>query len=159
MTDPAVQAAYLGGGGISAPSPSRPSPSASKEAPKETLPNKITVGRLSQTRQTADSLVGLNVSDLVKRAENSAKAVPKTPMAKGTTTSNSDIDAMLKEFEIAAARAGQQRPLSRYEPAKHNRPKPASLPIRDEKPVTVEVYRAPRVDVYRRRKNGDFERD
>jgi branched-chain amino acid transport system ATP-binding protein len=159
MTDPAVQAAYLGGGGISAPSPSRPSPSASKEAPKETLPNKITVGRLSQTRQTADSLVGLNVSDLVKRAENSAKAVPKTPMAKGTTTSNSDIDAMLKEFEIAAARAGQQRPLSRYEPAKHMRPKPASLPIRDEKPVTVEVYRAPRVDVYRRRKNGDFERD
>jgi branched-chain amino acid transport system ATP-binding protein len=155
MTDPAVQAAYLGGGGISAP----PSPSASKEAPKETLPNKITVGRPSQTRQTADSLVGLNVSDLVARAENSAKAAPKTPMAKGTPTRNSDIDAMLKEFEIAAARAGQQRPLSRYEPAKHTRPKPASLPIRDEKPVTVEVYRAPRVDVYRRRTNGDFERD
>lgn len=155
MIDPAVQAAYLGGGGISAP----PSPSASKEAPKETLPNKITVGRPSQTRQTADSLVGLNVSDLVARAENSAKAAPKTPMAKGTPTSNSDIDAMLKEFEIAAARAGQQRPLSRYEPAKHTRPKPASLPIRDEKPVTVEVYRAPRVDVYRRRTNGDFERD
>ena len=155
MTDPAVQAAYLGGGGISAPA----SPSASKEAPKETLPNKITVGRPSQTRQTADSLVGLNVSDLVARAENSAKASPKTPMAKGTPTNNSDIDAMLKEFEIAAARAGQQRPLSRYEPAKHNRPKHASLPIRDEKPVTVEVYRAPRVDVYRRRTNGDFERD
>ena len=155
MTDPAVQAAYLGGGGISAPA----SPSASKEAPKETLPNKITVGRPSQTRQTVDSLVGLNVSDLVKRAENSAKAVPKTPMAKGTPTNNSDIDAMLKEFEIAAARAGQQRPLSRYEPAKHTRPKPASLPIRDEKSVTVEVYRAPRVDVYRRRTNGDFERD
>lgn len=155
MTDPAVQAAYLGGGGISAPA----SPSASKEAPKETLPNKITVGRPSQTRQTVDSLVGLNVSDLVARAENSAKASPKTPMAKGTPTNNSDIDAMLKEFEIAAARAGQQRPLSRYEPAKHTRPKPASLPIRDEKPVTVEVYRAPRVDVYRRRTNGDFERD
>ena len=155
MTDPAVQVAYLGGGGISAPA----SPSASKEAPKETLPNKITVGRPSQTRQTVDSLVGLNVSDLVARAENSAKASPKTPMAKGTPTNNSDIDAMLKEFEIAAARAGQQRPLSRYEPAKHTRPKPASLPIRDEKPVTVEVYRAPRVDVYRRRTNGDFERD
>lgn len=155
MTDPAVQAAYLGGGGISAPA----SPSASKEAPKETLPNKITVGRPSQTRQTVDSLIGLNVSDLVARAENSAKASPKTPMAKGTPTNNSDIDAMLKEFEIAAARAGQQRPLSRYEPAKHTRPKPASLPIRDEKPVTVEVYRAPRVDVYRRRTNGDFERD
>ena len=155
MTDPAVQAAYLGGGGISAPA----SPSASKEAPKETLPNKITVGRPSQTRQTVDSLVGLNVSDLVARAENSAKASPKTPMAKGTPTNNSDIDAMLKEFEIAAARAGQQRPLSRYEPAKHTRPKPASLPIRDEKSVTVEVYRAPRVDVYRRRTNGDFERD
>lgn len=155
MTDPAVQAAYLGGRGISAP----PSPSASKEAPNETLPNKITVGRPSQTRQTADSLVGLNVSDLVARAENSAKAAPKTPMAKGTPTRNSDIDAMLKEFEIAAARAGQQRPLSRYESAKHTRPKPASLPIRDEKPVTVEVYRAPRVDVYRRRTNGDFERD
>lgn len=155
MTDPAVQVAYLGGGGISAPA----SPSASKEAPKETLPNKITVGRPSQTRQTVDSLVGLNVSDLVARAENSAKASPKTPMAKGTPTNNSDIDAMLKEFEIAAARAGQQRPLSRYEPAKHTRPKPASLPIRDEKSVTVEVYRAPRVDVYRRRTNGDFERD
>lgn len=155
MTDPAVQAAYLGGGGISAPA----NPSASKEAPKETLPNKITVGRPSQTRQTADSLVGLNVSDLVARAENSAKASPKTPMAKGTPTNNSDIDAMLKEFEIAAARAGQHRPLSRYETAKHMRPKPASLPIRDEKPVTVEVYRAPRVDVYRRRTNGDFERD
>jgi len=153
MTDPAVQAAYLGGGGSAAPPPN-----AAKEAP----PSKITVSTPKRDRQSADSLVGLNVSDLVAKAGNSAKVAPATPaspMANGAAPTSSDINAMLQEFEIAAARAGQQRPLPRYEPAKRAGPKPAPMPNQTEKPVTVEVYRAPRVEVYRRRPNGDFERD
>lgn len=153
MTDPAVQAAYLGGGGASA---SRPN------VPKEAPPSKVTVTTSQRDRQSADSLVGLNVSDLVAKAGNSAKAAPAapaTPMANGAAPASSDINAMLQEFEIAAARAGQQRPLPRYEPTKRAGPKPVPPPKPTEKPVTVEVYRAPRVDVYRRRPNGEFKRD
>ena len=67
---------------------------------------------------------------------------------------------MLKEFEMAAARAGRSRPLP--ETASTQRAPaaiPAAAPPPDEEPVTIEVYRAPRVEVYRRRPSGDFERD
>jgi len=158
MTDPAVQAAYLGGASAAA----TPSPKAAAKSNEKLLPNKVTLTSASKDRQSADSLVGLNVSDLVAKAGNAAKATPPT-VAKSMTQvappSSTDIDEMLKEFEIAAARAGQQRPMPSYKPIKHAGPKPTPIQTKNEKPVTVEVYRAPRVDVYRRRPNGDFERD
>jgi branched-chain amino acid transport system ATP-binding protein len=72
------------------------------------------------------------------------------------------IQAMLKEFEIAAARAGQAKPLPSYAPNAPRTPRtPSTAPPSppDETPVTIEVYRAPRVEVYRRRPSGDFERE
>lgn len=153
MTDPAVQAAYLGGGGSSVTRPN---------ATKDEPPGKVIPTTHKRSRQSADSLVGLNLSDLVARAESSARSatsIPASPMTNRAAPASSDIDAMLQEFEIAAARAGQQRPLPSYEPSRITRLEPAPPPAKTEKPVTVEVYRAPRVDVYRRRPNGDYERD
>ncbi|MCC1491331.1 ABC transporter ATP-binding protein [Cognatishimia sp. F0-27] len=161
MTDPAVQAAYLGGGGAAAPATHSPPPSSEKE----TL-TKVTVRPPSRRRQSADVLVGMDLSDLVAKAGETAKSAPKVkaaPMAAAEARQD-DIKAMLKEFEIAAARAGQSRPLPDYTPVARSASPAApaasaSTGSSDDAPVTIEVYRAPRVEVYRRRTNGDFERD
>ncbi len=157
MTDPAVQAAYLGGGGAAAPATHSP---ASAETEK---PAKFAVRAPSRARQSADTLVGLNIGDLVAKAGQSAKAAPPVPAApmESHGERQDDIKAMLKEFEIAAARASQSKPLPSYTPAARTAPKRPHAPAApvDDKPVTIEVYRAPRVEVYRRRPSGDFERD
>ena len=156
MTDPAVQAAYLGGGGGAA------APSTAHAAPADQdAPAKVTVRPPSRARQSADALVGMNIGDLVTRADQSAKTAPPVkaaPMA-SLESRQDDIQTMLKEFEIAAARAGKSKPLPDYTPVKRSVPQPAPSPHREETAVTIEVYRAPRVEVYRRRHSGDFERD
>jgi branched-chain amino acid transport system ATP-binding protein len=111
-------------------------------------------------------LVGVNIGDLVARADQSAKSAPKV----GTTARSTprpaaqDVDAMLKEFEIAAARAGKSRPLPSYEPRSARSTPAAPTAVtppsqHPQEPVTIEVYRAPRVEVYRRRPQGGFDRD
>ena len=171
--DPAVQAAYLGGGGSDSGAAARPRQAAApqaetaQEAPR--TPPKPTIVARSPARQSADALAGVNISDLLAKAGSMAKPVPPEPVAALTDRTkvparNGDIGAMLKEFEIAAARAGQSKPLPRYEPAplgverKDRAPVPKQ-PDQTDAPVTIEVYRAPRVDVYRRRPSGAFEKD
>lgn len=158
--DPAVQAAYLGGGGTSAPVPTP----AKQETTAKPAPMRI---RPAPTkRDTADALVGVNIGDLVARADQSAKSAPKvsTTARPAPRPAPQDVDAMLKEFEIAAARAGKSRPLPSYEP-RSERSKPAAPTAvtpptqHPQEPVTIEVYRAPRVEVYRRRPQGGFDRD
>ena len=158
MTDPAVQAAYLGGGGA-APQTAERAPS-TPDAP----PAKVAVTSHAPARQSADALAGTSIADILSRAERSAKSAPPSqaaPMANGAAPARAgSIDAMLKEFEIAAAKAGQSKPLPSYAPKSRAMPKaPATPPNDDAPPVTIEVYRAPRVEVFRRRPSGDFERD
>ena len=158
--DPAVQAAYLGGGGASAPVPT---PAKQETAAK---PEPMRIRPAPTKRDTADALVGVNIGDLVARADQSAKSAPKvsTTAQPAPRPAAQDVDAMLKEFEIAAARAGKSRPLPSYEP-RSARSKPAAPsaatppPQHPQEPVTIEVYRAPRVEVYRRRPQGGFDRD
>lgn len=158
--DPAVQAAYLGGGGTSAPVPT---PAKQETAAK---PEPMRIRPAPTKRDTADALVGVNIGDLVARADQSAKSAPKVSTAArpAPRPAAQDVDAMLKEFEIAAARAGKSRPLPSYEP-RSARPKPAAPTAvtppsqHPQEPVTIEVYRAPRVEVYRRRPQGGFDRD
>lgn len=158
--DPAVQAAYLGGGGAAAPVAARPAPAA-PEAPQKVAPRPQPAAR-----QSAEALAQIDLGDLLARADQVAKTAPRAPSAPaGPATDapaarSSGIQAMLKEFEMAAARAGRAQPLpetalTRRAPAT----KPAAAPPPDEAPVTIEIYRAPRVEVYRRRPSGDFERD
>ena len=160
--DPAVQAAYLGGGGGTVAPRAKAKPI--DDAPK---PERLKVTPRSTARQSADALAGVNISDLLAKADATAKTskpVPSRPM--GSTErppAQDDIQAMLKEFEIAAARAGQSKPLPSYTPLPRSSTTPAPAPPPADKPadkpVTIEVYRAPRVEVYRRRPSGDFERD
>ena len=158
--DPAVQAAYLGGGGASAPAQA---PVKQETAAK---PEPMRIRPAPTKRDTADALVGVNIGDLVARADQSAKSAPKvsTTAQPAPRPAAQDVDAMLKEFEIAAARAGKSRPLPSYEP-RSARSKPAAPTAaiqpnqHPQEPVTIEVYRAPRVEVYRRRPQGGFDRD
>ncbi len=166
-SDPAVQAAYLGGGGgTAAPKPaSKPAQKAEAAEPAASRPETLTPRPHSTARQSADALAGVNISDLLAKAESTAKsATPPaaTPMGDSAAPASSDsIQAMLKEFEIAAARAGQSKPLPSYTPSERRAPRKPTSPAEaaEEKPVTIEVYRAPRVEVYRRRPSGDFERE
>ncbi len=156
MTDPAVQAAYLGGGAATAEPATRSTAPADHDAPP-----RITLRPPSRTRQSADALVGMNLDDLVARAGQSAKTAPAVkaaPMA-APEVRQEDIKAMLKEFEIAAARAGQSKPLPSYTAGERPAPNRTTAAPPDDTPVTIEIYRAPRVEVYRRRPSGDFERD
>jgi branched-chain amino acid transport system ATP-binding protein len=154
-TDPAVQTAYLGGGGA---------PAAQKPVMTDDPPQMPTVQPPSPRTQSADALTGLNLNELVAKADLHAKktAPPISSALKHSIPSKgSDIEAMLKEFEIAAARAGQARPLPEYKPAKT---KPDPAPGEDpgpptDTPVTIEIYRAPRVEVYRRRPDGGFKKE
>ncbi len=161
--DPAVQAAYLGGGGHSA----APKPKAQAQAETMPHPEKVALTPRSSTRQSADALARVNIADLLSKADTAAKTSkpqPATPMTNSEQPAASDsIQSMLKEFEVAAARAGQSRPLPSYEPKSPAHPRPPTRAdedaTSDERPVTIEVYRAPRVEVYRRRPSGKFERD
>jgi branched-chain amino acid transport system ATP-binding protein len=182
--DPAVQAAYLGAGSSAARSAPQATPAhhaktaqiaaPAQQATEQDVP-KITPSVPRRTRDSADALAMVNISDLLAKADQTAKAAaPAKPVQMADTQERSgEIQAMLKEFEIAAARAGHTKPLPDYRPElrpelrpKH-RDMPSATPATaapaqaetNDTPVTIEVYRAPRVDVYRRRPSGDFERD
>lgn len=153
--DPAVQAAYLGAGS-SAARPNTPKLQTAEAPPK------IVPSLAHRARASADALANVNINDLLAKADATAKtAAPvKAPPMTATTDRASDIQTLLKEFEIAAARAGQSKPLPGYEPVKRASALSSTpAPAQNEKPVTIEVYRAPRVEVYRRRPTGDFEKD
>lgn len=192
ITDPAVQAAYLGGGGSAAASKSqRVSSSISpQEKGEQTAPvlaaseplKKMSITPSRPVRKNADVLAGMDLSDLVAKASKDARTAKLQPEQrpelrperqpahdnralspiKGTRSDS--IQAMIKEFEIAAAKAGHSRALPAYQ-AKPSGPTVTTkqpLPAdanESDKPVTIEIYRAPRVEIFRRRPSGDFERD
>lgn len=160
-SDPAVQAAYLGG----AAAAHAPLPKAKKPVAKLEPPSQVALTPRAPERASSDALAGVDMAALVAKADAAAKTAspaPTTPMAPRAAPAAPDtIQAMLKEFEIAAARAGQAKPLPAYAPeSRRGTTDTSMLPTATdpEKPVTIEVYRAPRVEVYKRRPGGDFER-
>ncbi|MGH1415367.1 MAG: ABC transporter ATP-binding protein [Pelagimonas sp.] len=169
MTDPAVQAAYLGGGGKAAAPVITKATDTVHQQPK---PSKAVIPSQRKPRQTADSLVGFDVSDLVAKAGQSAASErtahqPSSGATSGSKTSLTsatkagELGAMLKEFEIAAARAGRSSPLPSYQkPGSRSAETVSPANPKTEKPVTIEIYRAPRVEVYRRKPStGAFEKE
>ncbi|MEM1151692.1 MAG: ATP-binding cassette domain-containing protein, partial [Pseudomonadota bacterium] len=159
MQSSAVQAAYLGGSAAETPAPT---PAAASVKPAE-IPAAPVANGFGQQRKNASVLAGADISDLVARAGSAAR-LPGAPVPAATPTptqisspdaapANADIAAMLREFEIAAERARQPRP------APAARSAPAAAPPTQPEPVTVEVYRAPRIEIYRRQPSGSFERN
>ncbi|MBV0910909.1 ABC transporter ATP-binding protein [Anianabacter salinae] len=164
MTDPAVQAAYLGAAGATAPrSHDQPGPAPDMAQP-DTQPA-FEVRPRSLRTQSADTLLGRSVSDLVASASaRSAETVHAVrSMAPAPEAAGSDrLASTLAGIEQAAQSARRARPARAplpERPALAAAPSaPAQRPELGPVPV-VDVYRAPRVEVYRRRDGGsEFER-
>lgn len=163
--DPAVQKAYLGAGGQAAGAASRPetpavgadSPSGSKSHAQAAAKHPITPR--VEPRRTADQLLGQSIDGMVESAaarSASSWAERQPRPAPAQDSHRARLKAVLAEIETAASGARQRRTHRAAQAAKPVDPAPAT----PDKPVVIEVYRAPRVEVYRRRKgSGEFERD
>ena len=153
MRDPAVQAAYLGVG-----SSDEVAPSPAPEMP-ETVAEAFAVKPRHQKTQSADVILGRSVDDLVAAAASQSaqrRPAPTAPTRAGIPQDR--LATALAEIERSAVNA-------------RNRPKPKPLqnryaqpPVPDQAPDSkprpvIEVFRAPRVEVYRRQPDGGgFER-
>lgn len=158
MRDPAVQAAYLGVGSAGAPA----TPAQAADIPEPLVPA-VEIRPRSQQTQSADAILGRSVADLVAAASRqSVDAVAQTRPATGHGPSaeipQDRLSATLSRIERGAIEARNRTKA----PAK---PKPsATAPTQDRSPEpkpppVIEVYRAPRVEVYRRQPDGTgFER-
>lgn len=156
MHDPAVQAAYLGAGGAASPHTHDDAPA----APAKPKPAKPAIPARKLEIRSADDVLGTSVADLVNSASQrkvAAKApesmIPDpAPAAPAAAPHTDRLQAAIAEIERAAqaARTARTRrvelPMNGADPAPPPRP-----PIDERPPVTIEVYRAPRIEVYRRR--------
>lgn len=166
--DPAVQAAYLGAGGAAAAYTHEDA--SDRPTPKPTDDGAAPVMAMSSKRVTtrsADEVLGASIDDLVDgAAARSAAALAQATQTPSSVTPSTDQDrlrATIVEIEQAAKRARTargrriERPMNGSAKA-DNGTIEAPPPVKKD-PVTIEVYRAPRVEVYRRRPGGDFERE
>lgn len=158
MRDPAVQAAYLGVGSSEDPV----APALTTDMP-ETVFETFSITPRSQKTQSADAILGQPIADLVTAAsDQSLKTVARKRHDAGHAPSakpqKDRLNATLVEIERGAIEA-RNRPKVKSSPKRHavaatQDPLPEAKP----RPV-IEIYRAPRVEVYRRQPDGcGFER-
>lgn len=155
-SDPAVKKAYLGAGGKAAGAKAvKPDPTPEVAAPQ--TPHRLSLAPRPQPRRSADDLLGQPIDALVDAAARQSAARPATaPKAQPLDSHEARLRAMLADFETAAARARGTAQREAAEPPAI----PAEPAPKPQKPVVVEVYRAPRVEVYRRRPGStEFDRD
>ncbi|MDP5335412.1 MAG: ABC transporter ATP-binding protein [Paracoccaceae bacterium] len=162
--DPAVQAAYLGAGGAAAPHTHDAPQAAGDAPPAEAAPQGFTIVPRPMQTVSADSILGRSVADLVasasQRQQSAVSEKRAAPPALSGQVQNDRLAATLAEIERAAQAARRPRVVERPRPqdrpaqngAKTTTPQD-SHPA--EPPVTIEVYRAPRVEVWRRRPGAD----
>jgi branched-chain amino acid transport system ATP-binding protein len=162
-TDPAVQAAYLGAGASTPAAAPQVDPAAIAAQALERFDLRPRV----DTTRSADAVLGRSVAALVaEAADRSQRAVAETRAAKPAMADPAAHGDRLRATldDIGRAAAAARRPVAVRErpmpvagataPSTPAHPAPAPGP----RPV-IEVYRAPRVEVYRRRPTGDFQRD
>ena len=162
--DPAVQAAYLGAGGAAAPHTHDTPQPAADVPPAEAAPQGFTIAPRPMQTVSADTILGRSVADLVaaasQRQQSAVTEKRATPPAPSGQVQTDRLAATLAEIERAAQAARRPRVVERSRPqdrAVQTTTKAAtpqdSHPA--EPPVTIEVYRAPRVEVWRRRPGAD----
>lgn len=157
--DPAVQKAYLGGGGKAmVKTPPKQSP---KQAARSDMPASVAVSATPTPRLSADQLIGGSIDDLVSVATTTSAQAPRASSAETASAadqlSQSRIEVVLKDIE-EAARNARRRPPRRRQQTKPSTTKAPQAPENAPPPV-IEVYKRPHVEVYRRRPSGQFERD
>ena len=172
LRDPAVQAAYLGGGAATP-----------LKTPEKTTPPPVLQKPATTAKPSSDALAGGSINDLVARAAEAQSAhvtarrttpaptmtVPPAPSPTGLVvdappSSDSRVQAILKDIEqaAAAARSGDRSEARTVRSSVRDlpttsRPLDRSTDRREDPAPVIEVYRRPRVEVYRRGENG-FER-
>ncbi len=155
MQDPAVQAAYLGAGG-SEPPKNAPE---TQEVMPETVAEAFAIKPRSQQTKSADAILGRSVDDLVaaaSRQSNEAKRQIRATPASDVQVPTDRLAATIAEIERSAQEARKRSKRVPNPPA--DAPAKAASPAEKPPPV-IEVYRAPRVEVYRRQPDGaGFER-
>jgi branched-chain amino acid transport system ATP-binding protein len=158
MRDPAVQAAYLGAGASEAP--------ATHSAPTEVAPEPVAAFEIkprSRQTQSADAILGRSVADLVASAsrQSVAASTQKRSAPGASVPVPADrLQAAMAEME-RAAQAARNRPrkAAPLRSSATQAPAPQPQPHSAKPTPVIEVYRAPRVEVYRRQPDGSgFER-
>lgn len=158
--DPAVQKAYLGAGGRA--SESRAAASARQEAAAAPAPP--AVRSHPPPRRTAEQQIGIPIESLVADAAraSSERRSEFRPQA-ARPSGDSRLASMLTEIENAAtaarklpADAADLPASSRKDPAMNG---PAAEGGHSAAPPVIEIYRRPRVEVYRRGPDGGFRKD
>lgn len=152
--DPAVQKAYLGvGSSKSAPAvDQKVSASEPVEVPETPKPIQRTM-----PRQSATELIGKSIDELVASAAATSKKPSSGSSSKPAPGNHENrLRATLSEIERAAIDARQKqnnRTANRSEVKP--REKPAEPLKSTESPVVIEVFRAPRIAVWRRQSGSD----
>jgi len=180
-TDPTVQQAYLGGAARARVNKSTQDFAESEDKILEqqslqaSKPHKVTFNQpVGELRRNADQQIGGSIEELVEQA-----AQTSATRTNGTTTgvkfstsvvSSNEVDRVTLDIENAAAdarkraakrisrRTRQQRTI--HSATAISRQASATKKQADKsEPVVIEIYKRPRVEVYRRRPTGEFERD
>lgn len=153
--DPAVQKAYLGAGSKTLTN--------LKSAPDAStvVPTTVKMSSNPTPRRSAEEQIGGSIDELVsvaaKTSVSNTKQSSNDMVAAADRHAQSRIEVVLKDIETAAAAARCKRSIKMLAQAEK-----ASKPrrqIADAPPPIIEVYKRPRVEVYRRRPSGQFERD
>ncbi len=151
-SDPVVQKAYLGAGSrIEPKTPETESDEASE------VPAGPEVGHRPTPRRTADEHAGLDIDELAQSAARRSE-MPFRPSSPSTGASRHEARLAAAVQDIRRAAADARQPVRK--PGAGSEEEPPGHDGRDAAPVPViEIYRRPRVEVYRRRPSGKFERD
>ena len=151
-SDPVVQKAYLGAG-----SRADPGIAGSETEQASETPAGPEVRHRPPPRRSADEHAGLDIDALVQNAAQRS-AMPSRPSGPSADASchEARLAAAVQDIRRAAADARQpvRKPGTGGEAVPSGRDRQDALAA----PV-IEIYRRPRVEVYRRRPSGKFERD
>ena len=155
--DPAVQRAYLGAGTKTSIG------KVAQSAPFVVAPKMIKPNVDPTPRRSADQQIGGSIDELVaiaskKSAETPRGQAPETALA-ARHLANTKIEVVLKDIEQASQNAHRRAPRKPRETHKSITPTRLPAPADTAPPPVIEVYNRPRVEVYRRRASGQFERD
>ena len=161
--DPAVQKAYLG---VSSDN-SNINLTDDAQGQAELSSKNVPVEARPQPRRSANQQIGLDIEDLVEGASATSAGSVSAGMPISVTqkeverTTAPRLEVVLKEIELAAKNARTNSAMQKEtfaEKVNLTSVALASNASADVKPPVIEIYRRPRVQVFRRH-DGDFERE
>ena len=161
--DPAVQKAYLG---VSSDN-SNINLTDDAQGQAELSSKNMLVEARPQPRRSANQQIGLDIEDLVEGASATSAGSVSAGIPISVTqkeverTAAPRLEVVLKEIELAAKNARTNSAMQKEtfaEKVNLTSVAPASNASAGVKPPVIEIYRRPRVQVFRRH-DGDFERE